>query len=145
MKNKNLILTFAATVFTLLNIQGWSANYSNPTDTIKFFKSINVNRANKLNQENTGNQQFIVIDVRATSDYKNDHLANAISIDFKSDDFIEKLKQLDRDKTYMVYCYGGVRSKKTMEQMEKLHFTKVYNVKGGMMKWKAKGLPVVKE
>jgi rhodanese-related sulfurtransferase len=45
----------------------------------------------------------------------------------------------------MVYCYGGVRSKKTMELMEKLHFTKVYNVKGGMMKWKAKGLPVVKD
>jgi len=145
MKNRNLTLTFAVAVFMLIYIQGWSVNYSNPTDTIKIFKSINVKRANKLNQENTGNSNFIVLDVRSNNDYKNDHLANAINIDFKSDDFIEKLKKLDRDKTYLVYCYGGVRSKKTMEQMEKLHFTKVYNVKGGMMKWKVKGLPVVKD
>lgn len=145
MKNRNLTLVFTVVVFTLICIQGWSTNYSNPTDTIKFFKSINVKRANKLNQENTGNSNFIVLDVRSNNDYKNDHLANAINIDFKSDDFTEKLKQLDRDKTYLVYCYGGVRSKKTMEQMEILHFTKIYNVKGGMMKWKVKGLPVVKE
>jgi rhodanese-related sulfurtransferase len=28
--------------------------------------------------------------------------------------------------------------------MAKLHFAKVYSVKGGMMKWKGKKMPVIK-
>jgi rhodanese-related sulfurtransferase len=140
---KNLACLIALIAFVLLgNGERCSANQ---TDTVTFYKSINVKRANRLNEENKGNPQFVVLDVRSANDYSNDHLANAINIDFKSDDFVEKLKQLDRSKTYLVICYGGVRSKKTMAQMKALRFTKVYNVKGGMLKWRAKGLPLVKE
>ncbi len=105
--------------------------------------SINVNKANKLIKENVSNPNFVVLDVRKPDDFKKEHIANALNIDFKSDDFSSKLDSLDKSKTYLINCYGGFRSKNTMALMEKKGFAKLYNMKGGIMKWRAKRLPTV--
>jgi phage shock protein E len=112
-------------------------------DTITFYKTVTANRANRIIQEATGNPQFVILDVRKPEDFSKEHIRDAINIDFKSSDFSKSLANLDKTKTYFVICYAGVRSKNTMLMMEKLHFRKVYNIKGGMMKWRAKKLPLV--
>ena len=104
--------------------------------------SINVNQAYKLIKENTTNPNFVILDVRKPDDFDKEHIASAINIDFKSDDFSTRLDSLDKSKTYLINCYGGFRSKNTMEMMEKRGFTKLYNMKGGIMKWRAKALPL---
>ena len=105
--------------------------------------SINVKQAYKLIKDNESNQNFIILDVRKPDDFEKEHIANAINIDFKSSDFSTKLDSLDRSKIYLINCYGGFRSKNTMGLMEKIGFTKLYNMKGGIMKWRAKKLPVL--
>jgi phage shock protein E len=112
-------------------------------DTIAFYKTITANRAYKMIQEVAGNPQFVILDVRKPEDFLKEHIKDAINIDFKSSDFSKSLANLDKMKTYFVICYAGVRSKNTMLMMEKLNFRKVYNIKGGMMKWRAKKLPLV--
>jgi len=112
-------------------------------DSSTFYRSINVLKAAKIIRLNEGNARFVVLDVRKPDDYSKEHLVNAINIDFKSSDFSLKLDSLDKSKTYIVICYAGVRSKNTMKLMEELHFRKVYSIKGGMMKWRAKKLPLV--
>lgn len=112
-------------------------------DTAHFFKSISASKAAKIIKLNENKQRFVILDVRASDDYNKGHIFNAININFKSSDFPIKLDELDRGMTYLVYCYGGIRSKQTMQMMKDKNFTSVYNMKGGMMKWKAKGLPVV--
>jgi len=112
-------------------------------DSTIFYKTINVSKAHKIIEQNSTNSRFIIIDVRAEKDYNQGHIQNAINIDFKSSDFKSRLDCLDKNKTYMVICYAGVRSHNTMELMEKLNFTKVYSIKGGMMKWRGKKLPVM--
>jgi rhodanese-related sulfurtransferase len=121
-----------------------SSNYFVKNDTIKYYKSINVKSAFKEIKVNANNPDFIILDVRTTEDFQKDHIANAINIDFKSKDFSVKLDQLDRNKIYLVNCYGGFRSKNTMEMMKMKGFTRIYNMKGGIIKWRAKGLPLVK-
>jgi rhodanese-related sulfurtransferase len=115
------------------------------SDTLRFYSDIRVAKANKLIAENAGNTQFVILDVRKPDDYLKEHIANAINLDFKSDDFSTKLSQFDKDKTYLVYCYGGFRSKNTVEIMKNLHFKRVYNMKGGFIKWRSKGLPTSAE
>ena len=112
---------------------------NNNSDT----SSIKVNQAYKLIKENTSNPYFVILDVRKPDDFQNGHIANAINIDFKSENFSSRLDSLDKGKTYLINCYGGFRSKNTMGMMEKKGFTKLYNMKGGIMKWRAKKLPVV--
>ena len=105
--------------------------------------SIGVNKAYKLIKENANNSNFVILDVRKPDDFEKEHIANAINIDFKSDDFSTKLDSLDKSKTYLINCYGGFRSKNTMGLMQKKGFVKLYNMKGGMMKWRVKKLPLV--
>ena len=105
--------------------------------------SINVNHAYKLIKQNASNTNFIILDVRKPNDFEKEHIANAINIDFKSDDFSSILDSLDKSKTCLINCYGGFRSKNTMGMMEQKGFAKLYNMKGGIMKWRAKKLPVV--
>lgn len=113
-------------------------------DTASFFKTIKANKANKQILEASGNSQFVILDVRKPDDFLKGHINSAINIDFKSSDFSARLDSLNKTKTYFVICYGGVRSKSTMELMERQHFKKVYNIKGGMIKWRSKNLPVTK-
>jgi len=112
-------------------------------DSTLFYKSINVSKAHKIIKENSTNSRLVIIDVRAEKNYNQDHIQNAINIDFKSSDFQDKICKLDKNMVYLVYCYGGYRSKQTMLLMKDKKFTLIYNMKGGMMKWKAKRLPVV--
>jgi len=106
--------------------------------------TIKVGKALKLIKENASNPNFVILDVRKSDDYIKEHIPQAINIDFKSTNFSARLDSLNISKTYVVICYAGVRSKSTMQQMAKLNFKKVYSIKGGMMKWKSKGLPVTK-
>lgn len=105
--------------------------------------SIGVNKAYKLIKENTDNPNFVILDVRKPDDFQKEHIANAINIDFKSSDFSSKLDSLDKGKIYLINCYGGFRSKNTMDLMQKKGFLKLYNMKGGIIKWRMKKLPLV--
>ncbi len=106
--------------------------------------SISVKQAFKLIRENIDNPNFVVLDVRKPDDFQKEHIANAMNIDFKSDSFSFKLDKLDKNKTYLINCYGGFRSMNTMKMMKEKGFQKLYNMKGGFMKWRAKRYPVVK-
>lgn len=112
------------------------------SDTAFSIKSINVKKAQKIILQNIGNSRFVIVDVRSANEYKGGHISDAINLDFKSLTFLEDLDKLDKSKTYLVYCTAGYRSKRTSLLMIEKKFTSIYNMKGGMMKWKAKNLPV---
>lgn len=111
---------------------------------VKDTLSISVKQSLILIEENKDNPNFVILDVRKPDDFQKEHIANAINIDFKSDSFSFKLDKLDKNKTYLINCYGGFRSKNTMKMMKEKGFQKLYNMKGGFMKWRAKRYPIVK-
>lgn len=83
----------------------------------------------------------VVLDVRTPEEYAAGHLPDAQLLNFYDDDFRSKLQQLDKDKTYYVYCRSGGRSSRAVALMKELGFKKVYNLKGGIMEWQAQKLP----
>ncbi len=102
---------------------------------------VGVSDARKLLTED---KDTILLDVRTPKEFGSEHLAGAENIDFKNDDFIEKISQLDKSKHYVVYCGSGKRSGKAAAKMDELGFAKITDVDGGINAWNEAKLPVVK-
>jgi rhodanese-related sulfurtransferase len=94
--------------------------------------------------KNQDNPDFVILDVRTPEEFSEEHIAGAVNIDFYADTFRDEMDELDKDKTYLVYCRSGGRSGNTMEIMEDLGFQEAYNVLDGILGWKAAGLPTIK-
>jgi rhodanese-related sulfurtransferase len=105
---------------------------------------ITTDKAYDLIQENAGNPDFVIIDVRTAEEYDGGYIEGAINIDYYSEDFSAQLEMLDKDMTYLIYCGTGRRSAGARDIMAELGFREVYNMSGGIMEWEAKGLPVVR-
>ena len=84
----------------------------------------------------------VVVDVRTPAEIQKGKIPGAIGIDFRNDNFRSSLQQLDRDKPYLVYCAGGVRSGQAVEIMEEMGFKRVYNLEGGYQDWVKRKMPV---
>lgn len=84
----------------------------------------------------------VVLDVRTPEEYGEGHLGGALNLDFYAAGFGERLGELDRDATYVLYCRSGNRSATTAEMMRDLGFASVYEVDGGILAWLGAGLPV---
>jgi len=96
-------------------------------------------------EKHRNNPDFVVLDVRTPEEYQKEHLENAKLLDIKSNDFEDKLENMDKDKEYYVYCKAGKRGCKAAEIMHEHGFKKVINITGGINKWKSKRLPVTSD
>ncbi|MFI5151255.1 MAG: rhodanese-like domain-containing protein [Bacteroidia bacterium] len=83
-----------------------------------------------------------LVDVRTPDEYQQGHLKGAINYDYRSDQFAEQVKKLDRTKPVMVYCLSGGRSSAAADKLGQMGFLEVYNMQGGIMKWNAAGKPL---
>ncbi len=110
----------------------------------QIFTDVNAQEAFDLIQENEGNPDFIIVDVRTPEEFVSGHITNAIMVDFRSDDFRNNKDKLDKDKTYLIYCRTGNRSRGALEIMAELGFKEVFHLTSGIVGWQAEGLPVIK-
>lgn len=86
-----------------------------------------------------------LIDVRTPEEYSESHIENSRNIDFKSPTFGEDILVLDKSKPVVVYCRSGKRSRNSSKILMKAGFVKVYDLEGGILEWKEKGLEVVQD
>ena len=110
------------------------------------FGNIDVNKAYELISENQNNEDFVLLDVRTDDEVSagvfGHDAANFAVIDFYNPQFNDDIAQLDKDKTYVIYCRSGNRSGQTFARMQEMGFTNIYNVEGGINAWNEAGLPV---
>ena len=85
-----------------------------------------------------------ILDVRTAKEFADGHVAGAVNIDVNQADFAQKIDQLDRSKTYIVYCRLGRRSRKAVGIMAAKGFKNLYNVSDGFVGWNKNGLPFEK-
>jgi len=81
----------------------------------------------------------VFLDVRTPGEFTEGHIVGAINVDYYEDDFAEQIAQLDKSKTYAIYCRTGVRSANAMRIMYDKGFHKIYNILGGTYAWAASG------
>lgn len=110
----------------------------------QIIEDITPQEASDLIDENRGNPDFVIIDVRTPVEFTDGHIDNAINIDFRSEGFKGSINKLDKSKTYLVYCRTANRSRSAVDIMEELDFKNIYHMLGGITQWEATGFPITK-
>ena len=86
----------------------------------------------------------VILDVRTQREYEYGHLEGAIVVDIYQRDFRDKIGQLDKSKTYYVYCKTGIRSRSAVAYMRQVGFEKVCDLQGGVNYLARAGVQFVK-
>ena len=93
------------------------------------FENANVDRF----AECITDSNVVLLDVRTEKEFNEGHIQNALNIDIKQDDFVEKAKAtLPTEKTVAVYCRSGVRSALAANKLSAEGY-KVVNLEGGIL------------
>lgn len=124
-------------LLTLAALSGFACAGEKKTDGATH---VDANGAEKLIKEG----KVTVIDVRTPDEYKEGHIAGAKQVDFTENDFEEQISKLDKSKAYLVHCAAGNRSSNSLEVFQKLGFSTIYHLDGGLKAWQAAGKPVEK-
>lgn len=98
-------------------------------------KQINNINAELFEEIISQNNNAVILDVRTSKEHHSERIPNSILIDFYQPDFITNIGKLDRSKSYFVYCHSGARSIMAANEMLKLGFENIYNLKNGITSW----------
>lgn len=74
----------------------------------------------------------VFVDVRTPGEYKGRSIPQFKNIPLGSD-----FSKLPKDKEIVVICQSGMRSAQACNQLKKLGYEKVTNVRGGMSAWRS--------
>ena len=77
----------------------------------------------------------VLIDVRTPEEIAENAIDGHIAMNIADPTFTMKIDELDREKSYFVYCRSGNRSMHACKYMMSQGFKKLYNLKGGIMAW----------
>jgi rhodanese-related sulfurtransferase len=89
--------------------------------------------------------KFLLVDVREESEYAKDHLPGAIHLGkgIIERDIEERVPDLKAE--MVLYCGGGFRSALAADNLQKMGYTNVISMDGGIRGWREKGLPLAKD
>lgn len=112
-----------------------SCSPNNAPGNQSFLQHVYTAEAKQLLQ---ANDDIILIDIRTPEEYEAGFIEGTDAfIDYYSVHFNNRLSELEKDNTYMIYCGSGKRSTKAVSTMQSLGFTKLYNLQGGYGAWLA--------
>ena len=78
----------------------------------------------------------IIIDVRTEQEIDDGYIPEALHMDiYQGQLFMDKVQELDKDKSYYIYCRSGGRSAQACAIMNQLGFKNTYNLLGGFSEW----------
>ena len=85
----------------------------------------------------------VTLDVRTAGEFMAGHINCAINIDVEGNTFDAEIANLDKSKTYSVYCQSGRRSLIAVDKMATAGFASLFNLENGIANWSTNGWPVV--
>jgi len=89
-------------------------------------------------------EKFVLIDVREDNEWEKDHLPNSVHM---GKGIIERDVEKtfpDLDTPLILYCGGGFRSALAADNLQKMGYTNVISMDGGIREWREKGYPLTK-
>jgi len=89
-------------------------------------------------------ERFLLVDVREESEYAKDHLPGAIHLGkgIIERDVEERVPDLSAP--LVLYCGGGFRSALAADNLQKMGYSNVLSMDGGIRGWREKGFPLTK-
>ncbi|HLW85196.1 MAG TPA: rhodanese-like domain-containing protein [Candidatus Sulfotelmatobacter sp.] len=87
-------------------------------------------------------EKFLLVDVREESEFAKDHLPGAIHLGkgIIERDIEARVPELNTE--MVLYCGGGFRSALAADNLQKMGYTNVISMDGGIRDWREKGYPL---
>jgi rhodanese-related sulfurtransferase len=92
-----------------------------------------------------GGGKFTLVDVREESEFARDHLPGAIHLGKGIIERDIEARVPDLNAEIVLYCGGGFRSALAADNLQKMGYTNVISMDGGIRDWREKGSPLTKE
>ena len=118
----------------------------------KFLALVNEAKS-RVKQTNVGEvrrrmdagEKFVLVDVREESEWARGHLPGAIHLGkgIIERDIEERVP--DHNAVMILYCGGGFRSALAADNLQKMGYTYVISMDGGIRGWREKEFPLVKD
>ncbi|HWY57992.1 MAG TPA: rhodanese-like domain-containing protein [Terriglobales bacterium] len=90
-------------------------------------------------------EKFLLIDVREESEYAADHLPGAVHLGKGIIERDVENRVPDRETPMVLYCGGGLRSALAADNLQKMGYTRVLSMDGGIRGWREKGFTLTKD
>jgi rhodanese-related sulfurtransferase len=92
-----------------------------------------------------GGDKFLLVDVREESEFAKDHLPGAIHLGKGVIERDIEARVPELNKEMILYCGGGFRSALAADNLQKMGYTNVISMDGGIRGWREKGYPLTKD
>jgi rhodanese-related sulfurtransferase len=86
--------------------------------------------------------RFVLVDVREESEYAKDHLPGAVHLGKGILERDIEQRVPDTGTELVLYCGGGFRSALAADNLQKMGYTNVLSMDGGIREWRDKGYPL---
>jgi rhodanese-related sulfurtransferase len=106
---------------------------------------INETTVDAVKQKQDRKEDFILIDVREESEYAKDHLPQAIHLGKGIIERDIEARVPDLNAPMILYCGGGFRSALAADNLQKMGYTNVISMDGGIREWREKAYPLVRD
>jgi len=89
--------------------------------------------------------KFLLVDVREESEFAKDHLPGAIHLGKGVIERDIEARVPDLGAEMILYCGGGFRSALAADNLQKMGYTNVISMDGGIRGWREKSFPLTKD
>src|SRR3979411_1280431 len=89
-------------------------------------------------------EKFVLVDVREESEFAKDHLPGAIHLGKGVIERDVEQRVPDTATPLVLYCGGGLRRALAADNLQKMGYTNVLSMDGGIRGWREKSYPLVK-
>jgi rhodanese-related sulfurtransferase len=105
-------------------------------------KRVRETNVNTVKTRMDRGEKFVLVDVREESEYAKDHLPGAIYLGkgVIERDIEARVPELNTE--MVLYCGGGFRSALAADNLQKMGYTNVISMDGGIRNWREKGYPL---
>jgi len=99
----------------------------------------------EVKQKLDNGEKFMLVDVREESEFAKDHLPGAIHLGKGVIERDIEARVPDLNTPLILYCGGGFRSALAADNLQKMGYTNVISMDGGVRGWREKHYPMTRE
>ena len=99
----------------------------------------------EVKQKIDGGEKFVLVDVREESEFAKDHLPGAVHIGKGVIERDIEVRFPDLNTPMILYCGGGFRSALAADNLQKMGYTNVISMDGGIRGWREKHYPLTRD
>ena len=97
---------------------------------------------NEVKEKLDSGEKFLLVDVREESEFAKDHLPGAIHLGKGVIERDVEARVPDVKTPVILYCGGGFRSALAADNLQKMGYTNVLSMDGGVREWREKNYPM---